>query len=105
MTIKYETISNARKHLAEFAQQPRAEVVITQGGKPSAVLLGIEAYRALQSLANLAGMPRLLEAALTEHRRFQAEGPGDAPELAELRERLTAARGVPVLSGEPQAKR
>jgi len=102
MTVRYETISNARKHLAELAQEPRAEVVITQGGRPSAVLLGIEAYRALQSLANLAGMPRLLEAALAEHRRFQAEGAGDAPELEELRERLAAARAVAVLGGESQ---
>jgi prevent-host-death family protein len=93
MAVRYETISAARKCLADLAREPRAEVVITQGGRPSAVLLGIETYRSLQALANLAGMPRVLEAAMAEHRRFQADEAGDALTLEELRQRLAAAGG------------
>jgi prevent-host-death family protein len=86
MAIEYESISELKNHLPQAVENPVGEIVITKTGKPQAVLLGIANYNALRALAELARMPSLLSAALTEHHRFQQGGNEDAMTLDQLDE-------------------
>ena len=86
MAIEYESISELKSHLPQAVENPVGEIVITKTGKPQAVLLGIANYNALRALAELAKMPSLLSAALSEHHRFQQGSHENAIGLDQLDE-------------------
>lgn len=73
--LEQVTISNFKKRIIDYAQDPDAEVVVTRSGIPIGIFMGVSAWRARQETFNvLKNNPEALLRSLIMHRRYKETG-------------------------------
>ena len=71
--MRHVSITEARTQLPTLIESTE-RIVITRNGQPTAVVLGIDDFRALQAVQALARNPGALQDVLTAHARVQERG-------------------------------
>jgi len=87
--MKTLSLSKAREHMSLLAD-PIEKTILTQKGKPVAVVLGIDAYKSQQAILELANDPVRYSKTLAAHIRVQAGELNNTKDLEELEALLMA---------------
>jgi len=85
--MKRMTLTNARMRMPELVD-PIEKTVLTRDGKDVAVVLGIDAYRSLNAIVELAQDPQRFVQVMNAHNRVQMGNLETTHDLSELENAL-----------------